>query len=250
MFSSLKTADNKNTAVKGVAQNVYQDTGADGAHPVYATVHKLDNTQISTITKALNELNQVEFLPNDLLYVKSLGANPPFDNGNQAVQWIKDNNVKIVYADFSNPKVHACLDYDKESGFMILINSNYKENCSHADTLAISEAIFHECGHGKDADNENSIQEEFDCLSLNVLAHRAYKKKYPGVYDKADSFLFSEGVSLYPKLFFEFFHTGLKNRIASKYGYLQTGDNKHPATKIAGDIKLIYEGYGEIGRNS
>lgn len=222
-------------------QPLENSSGADAALPVYARVNAPDSAQISTIKKSLNELKQVEFDNNDYLYVKTLGANPPFKSGHDAINWIENNKVKILYANFSNPKVHACLNYDEKDGFLILINSNYKDECSHADTLAISEAIFHECGHGKDRDSENSIQEELDCMSLNVLAHRFYKKKYPGVFDNENSFLFSEGVSLYPKLFFDFHKTALKNRISDKYGYLQTGDEKHPATKLALDIKSIYK---------
>ena len=215
--------------------------GEKGAHPVYATLETPDSTQISTITRALSELDKVEFLPNDLIYVKNLGANPPFNNGHEAIEWIKNSGAKILYADFSNPKVHACLNYDKDKGTMIFINSNYKDKCSHSDVLAISEAIFHECGHGKDQDSENSIQEELNCLSLNVLAHRFYEKKYPKVFDNQNSFLYTEGVCLYPKLFFSFYKNALKQRIADKYGYLQSGDSKHPATKIADEIKDIYQ---------
>lgn len=233
--------NSKGVVQKGKNTSDIRNDGAKGALPVYATFDIPDKTQISTITKALDGLDKVEFLPNDLIYVKNLGANPPFKNGHEAVEWIKRSGVKILYADFSNPKVHACLNYDPENGTMIFINSNYKDNCTHSDVLAISEAIFHECGHGKDFDSENSIQEELDCLSLNVLAHRFYKKKYPGVFDNKNSFLFSQGVSLYPKLFFNFQKTALKNRVADKYGYLQSGDNKHPATKLADDIKNIYD---------
>ena len=215
--------------------------GAPGATPVYATIEKPDRAQISTIKRALDELEEVVFLPNDLIYMKTLGANPPFKNGKEALEWIKESKVKILYADFSNPSVHACLNYSQNDGITILINSNYKDNCTHPDVLAISEAIFHECGHGKDFDSENSIQEELNCLSLNVLAHRYYQKKYKGIFDNSNSFLYSQGVSLYAKLFFDFYKTALKNRIADKYGYLQTGDDKHPATNLANDIKRIYE---------
>ncbi len=215
--------------------------GAPGANPVYAAVEKPDITQISTIKKALDELEKVEYLENDLLYMKILGANPPFKNGKEAVRWLEESKASILYADFSNPNVHACLNYNSKEGITILINSNYKNNCSHSDILAISEAIFHECGHGKDMDSENSIQEELNCLSLNVLAHRFYQKKYKGIFENKNSFLYSQGVSLYPKLFFDFYKTALKNRVADKYGYLQSGDNKHPATTLAKDIKRIYE---------
>ena len=215
--------------------------GASGATPVYATVEKPDRLQVSTIKRALDELEDVEYLPNDLLYMHSIGANPPFKNGKEAIEWIKQSKAQILYADFSNPNVHACLDYSEKNGTKILINSNYKDDCSHPDVLAISEAIFHECGHGKDFDNENSIQEELNCLSLNVLAHRFYEKKYNGIFKNSNSFLYSQGVSLYPKLFFDFYKTALKKRVADKYGYLQSGDSKHSATKLAENIKRIYE---------
>ncbi len=215
--------------------------GSPGANPVFVTVEKPDRAQISTIKRALDELEEVEYLQNDLLYMKTLGANPPFQNGREAVDWIKKNKAKILYADFSNSNVHACLNYSENDGITILINSKYKNDCSYPDVLAISEAIFHECGHGKDMDNENSIQEELNCLSLNVLAHRFYQKKYKGIFDNSNSFLYTQGVSLYPKLFFDFFKTALKNRIADKYGYLRSGDSKHPATDLAEDIKRIYE---------
>lgn len=215
--------------------------GAPGANPVYATVNVPDEVQISTIKKALEELKSVEFLPNDFLYMETTGINPPFKNGREAIDWINQSGAKILYADFSSPNVHACLNYNKEDGSIIFINSNYKDNCTHADILAISEAILHECGHGKDFDCENSIQEELNCLSLNVMCHRFYEKKYPGIFKNSDSFLFSQGVSLYPKLFFDFYKTALIQRVAQKYGYLQSGDNKHKAGKLAHSIKQEYE---------
>ncbi len=215
--------------------------GAPGANPLYATVKISDSVQISTIKKALEELKQVKYLPNDMIYMNAIGVNPPFKDGYEAYRWLLDNNIEILYADFSNKNVHACLNYDPQAGTAIFINSNYKDDCTHADVLAISEAIFHECGHGKDFDSENSIQEELDCLSLNVLAHRFYEKKYPDVFKNHDSFLFSQGVSLYPKLFYDFHLTGLKDRVADKYGYLQSGGEKHCASKIALSIKQKYK---------
>lgn len=216
--------------------------GSSGATPVWATPEKPDSVQISTINKALDELSRVEFLPNDLIYMQNLGIKLPFNSGKEAVDWIKNSNTEVLYADFSNPKVHACLHWDEKNGkSLIMINSNYKNNCSFADVLAISEAILHECGHGKDKDSENSIQEELNCMGLNVLAHRFYRQKYRDIFTGHNSFLFSQGVSLYPKLFFNFSLTPLKERIAEKYGYLQTGDEKHCATSLANDIKDIYK---------
>lgn len=231
----------KSLQMQTFAAKKHRPDGAQGANPVYAAVKATDDVQISTVKKALEELKEVEYLPNDLIYMHAIGAKPPFNNGLEAYNWLKESGAEILYADFSNKNVHACLNFDTQKGITILINSNYKDDCTHADILAISEAIFHECGHGKDFDSENSIQEELDCLSLNVLAHRYYERKYPNVFKNHDSFLFSQGVSLYPKLFFNFYKTALKNRVAEKYGYLQSGDDKHKASKIAMSIKQIYK---------
>ena len=71
-----------------------QTDGMTGANPVYATVNKPDRVQISTIKRALDELEEVQYLPNDFLYMQTLGANPPFNSGKEAVEWIKQNKAK------------------------------------------------------------------------------------------------------------------------------------------------------------
>ena len=88
---------------------------------------------------------------------------------------------------------------------------------------------------------ELDFLEELDNLALNVLVHRGFENKYPGIYQGQNSFLFREGVNLYPKLFFEFGadKTGLKDRVSEKYGHMKAGDDKHPASKMANEIKQL-----------
>ena len=143
---------------------------------------------------------------------------------------------------FSDKDVHACLARGEEEGTRtVLINERYKDASSKPEILATAEAIAHEAGHAKDNDTSNSIQEELDNLALNVLVHRGFENKYPGIYQGQNSFLFREGVNLYPKLFFEFGadKTGLKDRVSEKYGHMKAGDDKHPASKMANEIKQL-----------
>ncbi len=188
------------------------------------------------IQQAMTELSKIEFENNDRIYIKSMGATLPFNNGKEACDYINKNGIKIEYAKLTPDDVHACwVHHDKT----IYLNEKYKKQTSFADTLAISEAILHETGHAKDNDNDNSLQEEFNCLALNVLAHKFHKKTYKDVFKGQDSFLYTEGVGLYEKLFFEFDpqKTKLKKRIKEKYGFLKTGSIKHPESDFVKKIK-------------
>ncbi len=208
---------------------------------IYAKPIKNGKTQEGIINAALKELNEAEFEKTDILYMQSMGINPPFESGSEAVEYLKKQNIPIQYGKFSDKKVHACLGRNEEGKPAVLINARYRNEDDKATILATAEAIAHEAGHGKDNDTMNSIQEELDNLSLNVLVHRAFEKKYPDVFDGKDSFFFTEGVSLYPKLFFEYGadKTGLKARVADKYGHMQAGDKKHPPSKLAEQIKEL-----------
>lgn len=208
---------------------------------IYAKPVKNDPTQEGIINNALKELETVNFDKGDILYMQSMGIEPPFQNGKEIVDCLKEQGIPVRYGKFSDKNVHACLARGENGETTTLINSRYKNSTSKPEILATAEAIAHEAGHAKDKDTVNSIQEELDDLSLNVLAHRAFEKKYPNVFNNCNSFLFKEGVSLYPKLFFEFgtHKTGLKERVADKYGHLQTGDSKHPASRLAEDIKAL-----------
>lgn len=208
---------------------------------IYVKPLKNNKTQEGIIKAALDELNGAEYDKSDILYMHSMGINPCYKNGREAVEYLKSKNIPVQYGKFSDKKVHACLGRDDEGKSAVLINSRYKDSDSLPEILATAEAIVHEAGHAKDDDTINSIQEELDNLSLNVLTHRAFERKYPGVFDGCDSFFFKEGVSLYPKLFFEFGakKASLKTRVADKYGHMNTGDGKHPASLLAKEIKEL-----------
>lgn len=209
---------------------------------IYVRPQKSTKKQQDTINRAINELKTVEFQEADIRYMQSLGINLPFKNGLEAVNYLNNNNINVLYAEFSNPDVHACLDTTGEIPD-VLINSNYKDLTSTADVLAISEAIMHETGHAKDGDSKNSIQEEMDCLALNVLTHRHYERTYPDIYKGKNSHLYSEGVSLYPDLFFskEASKDGLKRRVSEKYGFLDVSSPGHKGSDMAWDIKNCYK---------
>ncbi len=207
---------------------------------IYVTPLVNTKKQEDTISRALNELKKVEFSTNDIIYMQNLGVNMPFKNGLEAVDYLNNKHIDIAYANFSNDSVHACLDTTNEVP-VVLINSNYKDLATFSDILALSEAMFHETGHAKDNDSINSIQEEIDCLALNVLAHQFYKKTYPDVFKNQTSPLYSEGVNLYDKLFFDFDlnKAALKQRVSEKYGYLNTASPYHQASLMAREIKEI-----------
>lgn len=208
---------------------------------IYVKPVKNGKTQEGIINSALQELRETEYDKTDIAYMRAMGIRPPFESGEEVVDYLESEKIPIQYGKFSDKKVHACLGRGDDGERAVLINARYKDSASKPEILATAEAISHECGHAKDDDNSNSIQEELDNLSLNVLTHRAFERKYPGVFDGCDSFFFKEGVSLYPELFFEFGadKTGLKERVADKYGHMQAGDDKHPASKMAKEIKEL-----------
>lgn len=208
---------------------------------IYVKPLKNGATQEGIIQEALDELSEAEYDKSDILYMHSMGIVPPFHSGQEAVDYLVKNNIPIQYGKFSDKKVHACLARNEDGKRAVLINARYRDSNSKPEILATAEAIAHEAGHAKDNDASNSIQEELDNLSLNVLTHRAFEKEEPGVFDGCDSFFFSEGVSLYPKLFFEYgaHKTGLKARVADKYGHMQAGDEKHPPSIMAKQIKEL-----------
>ncbi len=227
-FGLLKKTEKK---PKNEAQNTDAEKGGIYVKPLTTTKKQED-----TISRAVNALKKVEFSQNDIVYMRNLGVNLPFRNGNDAVEYLNNKQIGIQYAEFSNKNVHACLDTTEEVP-VILINSDYKDLANFSDVLAISEAMFHEAGHAKDNDSINSIQEEIDCLALNVLAHQHYKKAYPDVFKDKKSPLYQEGVNLYDKLFFDFDKHALKKRISEKYGFLNTASPYHEASLMAREIK-------------
>lgn len=222
------------SAVKSLPEEAKYEKGGIYVKPTGSTSKQKD-----TIERAINELETVRFNPLNVIYLRSMGIKPPYKNGREAVKFLRDKGAEIAYAEFSNPNVHACLDTTKQKP-SVLINSAYKDMASDTDILAISEALLHEAGHAKDSDSLNSIQEELDCLSLNVLAHEYYKSKGHN-FNEQTSPLYVEGVNLYNKLFFDPDpnKSALKQRVAEKYGYLDVFSAKHPPSKLACDIKTI-----------
>lgn len=203
---------------------------SNDVHPSNLTNEK------KVINIALNELKHVTFDKNDVAYLKSMGVQLRFNSGHEAVDFINRNNIKIKFYDISLEGVFAQFDTENNS---ILLNSNYRNTTKKAEILALSEAIFHEAGHAKDLDSDNSVQEEIDNLSLNVLAHKFYLKKYPQIFNTSSSSIVQDGVNAYEKLFFDTDQTkqALINRLKIKYGSLPATDIKHPMTELSRAVK-------------
>ncbi|MCD8024884.1 MAG: hypothetical protein LUE64_05060 [Candidatus Gastranaerophilales bacterium] len=206
---------------------------------IYISPVKNGKTQEGIIDSALDSLDEVVFSKDDISHIKSMGITPPFESGEEVVDFLEEENIDVQYGKFSDKKVHACLGRSEDGNATVFINSRYKDSKSEPEILATAAAIAHEAGHAKDKDNSNSIQEELDNLSLNVLTHRAFERENPHVFDGCNSYRFTEGVSLYSKLFFDDDTTALKARVADIYGYMKAGDDKHPASPLANEIKQL-----------
>ena len=156
------------------------------------------NVQNESIKIALKELAELQFSPHDIMYLKSIGIKTPFKSGKEAVDFIKEENIKITYDKTSEEGVHAQYDFNKN---LIVINELYKDTNKLEVILAIAEAILHEAGHAKDKDEYSSIQEELDFLGMNAIAHRAFTRKYGDIFMEAKEPIIKDGVSIYAKLF-------------------------------------------------
>lgn len=192
------------------------------------------NSEKDVLDKAMKELENVELDHSDLDYVKSIGANPPFNSGKEAFDFIKQQNIKVKFEKLHSKNVHAQWDVDKNT---IRINEMYKNTHKQAVILAIAEAIFHEAGHAKDFDGQSSIQEEIDCLSLNAMAHNDFKRKYKNVFDNNDEPIIKNGVCLYSEIYFEPDKKRLSRKVKNTYGHLPLGDEKHSSKELAKIIK-------------
>lgn len=189
-----------------------------------------------TVLSALGYLNNLQFDENDVKYVQSIGAVLPFVSPKEALKFINDNNIRIKFMPLESSSVHAQYDFDNN---FIEINKLYENTQNPAEILAIAEAILHETGHAKDKDSDSSVQEEIDCLAMNVLAHRVFTKKFPNIFSTADSLIVKDGVCVYRDLFFDKdpAKAALVARLREKYGYLPIGDVKHPPGTIATRVK-------------
>lgn len=200
---------------------------------------KSSKTNNNVINESLDELEKVEFLPGDLEHMESLGVNPIFNNGKEARELIEERGIKVEFGHVDGEKCHAQWNNDTNT---IVINDKYKNTKDKAIIFAISEAIFHEAGHAKDADGETSIQEEFDCLALNTLANRYHQKYYPEVFKSSpNADILNDGVCLYSKLFFDDDpdKTALAKRIIKVYGDLPLESPNHKTSMTARLIYLI-----------
>lgn len=199
-----------------------------------ATFKKNPQSSEILINNALEELKTLEFNKEDEIYVRKLGSRPPFKNGKEAYDFIKNSGIKVQFAQMPSSETHAQWDIEKKS---ININEIYRNNKSRAVTLAISEAILHEAGHAKDNDGDSSVQEEINCLSLNAMAHRAYDKKYPNVYTTGQENIVKNGVTLYADIYFDKNPYRLIKKIQKSYSHLPAGDVIHPASYLALTVK-------------
>lgn len=190
----------------------------------------------ANIQAAIRALSKITFDPQDAAYVRSIGANMPFNSGAEALDFLRKSNARIVFDKLSSPEVHAQYDFDKN---FIRINETYRDTLNTAEILAIAEAILHEAGHAKDGDNASSLQEEIDCLAMNVLAHRYIQRQYPHMFSNSSSRIVQDGVSIYEKLFFDPDPNkkALVERLQDKYGYLPLGDRVHPPSQLAMKVK-------------
>ena len=191
-----------------------------------------------TLKSALKELYNINFDIKDMDYLTSKGLKLPFRSGQEVVNYIASQNIRIVFDKIPEPDIHAHYDYEKNT---ICINDRYKNSDSKPITLAIASAILHEASHAKDMDGTASVQEELECLAMNALAHRAFVKKYSEeIFKQTGVPIISDGVSLYADLFFNRPDlTDLLTRVKTKYGDLPAGCDKHPASSLAFLVKSL-----------
>lgn len=189
------------------------------------------------IMLALNELKQITFKPEEVAELQKMGVKIPFNSGDEAVKFLKESNVRIVF-DEMDKDIHAQYDFSKN---FIKINKMYKNTLNTAEILAIAEAILHEAGHAKDKDDKSSLQEELNFLGTNALAHRDLQRRYPHMFRTSNALIVQDGVMVYEKLFFDSDPNkqALVKRMQLKYGYLPAGDVKHPPSPLALKAKGI-----------
>ena len=192
------------------------------------------NNQDPVISAAMEELKKIKFDNNDVKYVKKLGAKPPFKNGHQAYDFIKNNGIQVKFMQLPSDDIHAQWDVNNKT---IKINERYRDTKSKAVILAIAESTLHEAGHAKDLDGDSSIQEEINCLSLNSMAHRTLNAKDPGIFETNDANILKNGVNLYTSMYFDKDLSGLIEKVRKSYGNLPAGDSKHPPSNFARAIK-------------
>lgn len=181
------------------------------------------------IQQALGILALIRNLPGDEAYLRSMGIDIIFNNGQQALDVIRNKGIRVDFGDMGDSKAHAQWIAEQN---LIMINQKYRGDFSKANLYAISEAIYHEAGHAaRSGDNQASVQEELNCLGLNTLAYRYHSTIDPQFANTANSSrLIQDGVALYSRLFFDAdpWKRGLVNRVIEKYGMLPASTPDHP----------------------
>ncbi len=198
----------------------------------YASAQIVKTPQLSgnTLNDAMNELKNIVFSQEDIKHMQNLGVNVRFNSGKEIADFIKNNNIKVEFDKMDCDGAHA--QWDKENN-RITINDKYKNTNDPVIIIAISEAICHEVGHAKDADDVSSRKEELDCLALNTLANRYHRRAYPKLFkENSEAEILKNGVNLYTELFFDPDpkKEKLVKRILDKYGDLPVESPNHKTT--------------------
>ena len=193
------------------------------------------------IQAALAVLGQTGNLPADEAYMKHMGLDVVFKNGAEALSLIQNRAIKVVFGDMGDTTAHAQWIQEQNT---IMINQNYEGDMNPPTVYAIAAAIYHEAGHAaRSGDSQTSIQEELNCLALNTLAYRYHAAMDPNYANaQSTSRLISDGVALYPKLFFDPDpqKQALVNRVIEKYGQLPMESEDHNTPMLPNNVGLAY----------
>ncbi|MEB3245854.1 MAG: hypothetical protein VKJ06_07715 [Vampirovibrionales bacterium] len=205
--------------------------------PPQAPVTPVNPAQITPhpeLQAALKLLGTIKPLPADVNYLKQMGVDVIYPSGADALRTIIQKGIKVEFAELDDDKAHA--EWIAEEN-RIVVNKKYQGDVTPATLYGLAAALFHEAGHaGRRGDNEASIQEEINCLALNVLAHRYFQATQPAYqFAASQSRLITDGVALYSNLFFDTDPSKqrLVQRVIQKYGMLPPNSPDHPTPNTA-----------------
>lgn len=234
----------------GYQQQLVRQLQAQGQAPAPSAAAN-PMLDLMIINQALQRLLRIQNPPQDEAYIRHMGVNPPFRNGSEALQLILGRHIRVAFGDMGDSPAHAQWVADQN---LIMINQRYRGDTAPATIYAIAEAIYHEAGHAAgNGDNESSIQEELDCLSLNTLAHRYHEAIDPAYAQTAStSRLIADGVALYARLFFDPdpAKQALVNRVVQKYGDLPLWSPGHMVPPPVNPRPLAYRVAEQIDANN
>ncbi len=201
----------------------------------------INTNAVPEIAQALQLLSRIQHLPGDEQYLRNMGIDVIFRGGADAARLIQEKNLNVVFGDMGNSPAHAQWLAEENT---IMVNQKYQGDMRPENLYAISEAIYHEAGHAaRSGDNQASIQEELNCLALNVLGYRYHTAVDPQFAQSASqSRLIQDGVALYARLFFDADPSkqALTSRVIEKYGMLptQTPDHQIPPVPM-GQVNML-----------